>query len=164
MVPYSTLNELANVDAIVRLTSRYLRMMDTQCLDDLLDLYTDDAVLDANDGEFVAQGKQELRQVYAGLMNGNWSTSHIVGPPDVLSLEPASAQVMWKLEYWSHFFDQAIERRGRAYYCIDYQNSAAPTGWRISAVKYRLLFETVTPLRGENELTVNKAFMHTSSL
>jgi hypothetical protein len=158
MVPYSTHDELANVDAIVRLTSRYLRMLDTQRLDGMLELFVDDAVLDANEGEFVAKGKQELGRVYGGLMNGSWSASHIVGPPDVISLEPDVAEVMWKLEYWSHFLDLGIERRGTAFYNMEYRTT--PAGWRISAVRYRLLFETVSPLRSEDELTVNRAFMH----
>jgi hypothetical protein len=56
-------------------------------------------------------GRQDLRQRFARSMNGKWSTSHMVACPDVISLEPEAARVMWKMEYWSQ-----AERRGTVVY------------------------------------------------
>jgi len=49
-----TSEELADIDAIARLTARYVRLLDTQQLDDLLDLFTDDVVNNVNEGELVS--------------------------------------------------------------------------------------------------------------
>jgi uncharacterized protein (TIGR02246 family) len=157
LIPYTTFEELADVDAIARLTARYARLLDMQDLDGLIDLFTEDGIYNANEGELLVSGREELRQLFGGLMNGKWSTSHMVACPDVISLEPEAARVMWKMEYWSHFLELGVERRGTVVYDNEYSKTQG--GWRIKAMTYQFLFETVTPLRPEPDLKVNPKFL-----
>jgi len=157
LIPFAASQELADVDAIARLTARYARLLDMQELDELMDLFTEDAVYIANEDELVINGRHDLRQLFARLMNGKWSTSHMVACPDVISLDAETARVMWKMEYWSHFLDLEVERRGTVVY--DNRYARTQGGWRIQAMTYQYLFETVTPLRPEQQLKINPKFL-----
>jgi ketosteroid isomerase-like protein len=69
---------LADVEALRRLTHEYSRAVDSARLDDIVDLFTDDAEWDTSDfGMEVVRGKAGVREFFAGLIRNTRHRSHL---------------------------------------------------------------------------------------
>ncbi len=134
---------LSDIEAIRQLRYKYWRCIHKNLWTDLIDCYTDDAVVDFGYG-LQLEGKTALEDFYKGSMS---STFTLVDPqghnPEIEMLSPTTARGFWQLDNTMVETQTSKAVRVGASYDEEYVNRNGE--WRISVQKvnhiYRQLVE-----------------------
>ena len=137
------LQRLLDVEAIKQLKARYFRFLDTKDWDGLAEVFTADAVMDA-DG-FVEHGRAEILAFLPKVLDGVVTTHH-GHMPEIAITGPDTATGIWAMFDYLTFPGEPPPTglRGYGHYHEEYVRE--PEGWRIRRLTLTRL--RVDPLEG----------------
>lgn len=138
--------ELAEIEEIKRLKSRYFSLMDTKRWDEWAEVFTDDAVMDVSDGtgqELVWRGRDQIVANVRGAIDSA-RTVHHGHMPDLRLTGAGSASGLWAMEDIVEHEgpDGSIAVHGYGHYHETYRK----TGGRWQIASLRLTRLRVDPL------------------
>ncbi len=143
------LEELSDIEAIVRLKHAYFRLLDTKRFEELGDLLTEDATSAFESGKLSHEGRQAI-VAFLGQALGRPDivTVHHGHHPEIDVTSAGTATGTWYLEDRVIVHDQNFELHGTALYRDEYRKENGR--WRISHTGYERIFEE--QLRRGNEV------------
>lgn len=121
------LGTAADVEAVRRLTHEYSRAVDSSRLEDIVDLFVDDAEWDTSDfGMEVVRGTAAIREFFAGLIHNTQHRNHLALNHRI----NVDGDIAWATVYLHAVVVMADGRRDESvgYYTDDYIRT--PHGWK----------------------------------
>jgi hypothetical protein len=136
-------SELVEVEAIRQLKYRYLRLLDQNRVEEMGDLFTDDATAAYSDGKWTFKGRAEILEFLGRRRRVSLHTAH---HPEITLADENTAIGTWALED-VQFYEDGTMLHGAAYYHDIYLKVEGR--WRIHSTGYERSFELRGPIPGK---------------
>ena len=127
--------ELGDLEAIRQLKYRYLRLLDQNRIEEMVDLFTEDATAAYSDGKWTLNGRAEILAFLGRRRRVSLHTAH---HPEISLAGPDTALGTWALEDLQ-YYDDGTMLHGAAYYHDVYVR--VDGRWRIKSTGYERSFE-----------------------
>lgn len=128
------MNELAEIEAIKRLKSKYLRCIDTKAWDELVQCFTEDATTSYRGGMFSFQGVDAIMQFLTETLGPSAITTHHAHSPEIDFINDNTATGIWRFEDYVIIPEMNISMKGAAIYRDEYVKVNGE--WRIKHTGY----------------------------
>lgn len=144
-----TPEDLVEIEAIKRLKYRYLRCLDQKLWDDLVDVFTPDAIAAYSGGKYTYEGRDAILAFLRDAMGAEtFHSSHRCHHPEIDLTGPTTATGVWALDDVVVMTDWDLTVRGAAFYSDEYVKT--DDGWKIARTGYKRTYEEIQP-RGNVE-------------
>jgi len=155
---------LEDYELIRQLKYRYCRCIDTANLDELRDLFTEDAGVCYVGGSyrFEVQGRDKILEAIGYAFHAEAIAFHHVNHPEIALTSPTEATGIWYLKDWFCDLRNKIVTDGSALYRDRYVKIGGE--WKISFASYERIFEIVTPFAEPPNITAHWLAKHGSKL
>lgn len=141
----TTLQELAEIEAIKRLKYAYLRCLDQKRWDEIGELFLPDATVTYSGGKYHYEGRERIVEFLRTNMGSpSFHSSHRVHHPEIELVSPTRATGVWAMEDTNLDPDLDFHLVGAGFYEDVYDRSQGR--WLIAHTGYRRTFELVAPL------------------
>ncbi len=155
---------LEDYELIRQLKYRYCRCIDTAHLDELRELFTEDAGVCYVGGSyrFEAQGRDKILEAIGYAFHSEAIAFHHVNHPEITLSSPTEATGVWYLKDWFCDLRNKIVTDGSALYRDRYVKIGGE--WKIAFASYERIFEIVTPFTEPPNITAHWLARHGSKL
>jgi SnoaL-like domain len=141
-----TAMDLVALEEIRQLKYRYLRCVDLKRWDEIVEVFTADAVADygthAVSRPLSLHGRDEIVGYLRDNLGPQIITVHRCGQPEI-AIDGDEATGTWSFEDTVIAMEHRVWIKGAAFYEDEYQRGA-DSRWRISRTGYRRIYETLT--------------------
>lgn len=146
---------LEDYELIRQLKYRYCRCIDTANVEELRDLFTEDASICYVGGSyrFEAQGRDKILEAIGYAFHSEAVALHHVNHPEITLSSPTEASAVWYLKDWFCDLRNKIYTDGSALYRDRYVKIDGV--WKIKFASYERIFEIVTPFTEAPNLTAH---------
>ena len=151
---------LDDFELIRQLKYRYCRCIDTANLDELRELFTEDASVCYVGGSyrFEAQGRDKILEAIGYAFHAEAIAFHHVNHPELALTSPTEATGVWYLKDWFCDLRNKIVTDGSALYRDRYVKRDGQ--WKIHYASYERIFEIVTPFTEPPHITAHWLARH----
>lgn len=155
---------LEDIEDIRQLKYRYCRCIDTANIDELRELFTEDASVLYIGGSyrFEAQGRDKILEAIAYGFHAEAAARHNVHHPEIEIISETEARGTWYLSDIFYDMRNRIITDGTALYKDQYVKTGA--GWRIKRADYSRIYEIVTPMEETPNFTARYLADHGKQL
>lgn len=137
-----TLDDLIDLEAIKRLKYAYLRCLDQKLWDEMVDLFTEDAVAAYSGGKYRFEGRDEIIDFLRRSMGADtFHSSHRVHHPEIDLHGDGTADAVWAMDDVVVMTDWNLTVRGAAFYEDRYRKDDGR--WRITSTGYKRTYEEI---------------------
>ncbi len=151
---------LEELELIRRLKYRYCRCIDTANIQELADLFTEDASVCYVGGSyrFEAQGREQILDALSTAFHSEAIALHHVNHPEIDVLSATEATGVWYLKDWFCDLRHKIITDGSALYRDRYVKQDGR--WLIQHAAYERIYEIVTPFEEPPNITAHWLARH----
>ncbi|HKY93096.1 MAG TPA: nuclear transport factor 2 family protein [Nevskiaceae bacterium] len=151
---------LEDYELIRQLKYRYCRCIDTANLDELRELFTEDAGVCYVGGSyrFEAQGRDKIIEAIGHAFHAEAIAVHHVNHPEIQLTSPTEATGVWYLKDWFCDLRHKIYTDGAALYRDRYVKRDGR--WLIQYASYERTYEIVTPFTEAPNITAHWLAKH----
>jgi len=151
---------LEDLELIKRLKYAYCRCIDTANLEELKDLFTEDASVRYVGGSYVfeAQGRDRILEAISYAFHAEAIAVHHVNHPEIDFVSPTEATGVWYLKDWFCDLRNKIYTDGSSFYRDTYVKQNGQ--WKIKRATYERVFEIVTPFDTPPNITAHYLAQH----
>ncbi len=140
-----TPEDLVEIELIKRCKYKYLRLLDTQRIDELREVMTEDCTASYGNGQYSFDCLEDILAFLAETIGQpSFAPSHSCHQPEIDLTGDDTATGIWKLEDHVLVREHGVEVIGAAFYEDRYVKT--DDGWKICHTGYRRLFEEFRPL------------------
>lgn len=151
---------LEDIELIRRLKYRYCRCIDTANIEELRELFTEDAAVCYVGGSyrFEAQGRETILEALSYAFHAEAIALHHVNHPEIDLISPTEASGVWYLKDWFLDLRRKIITDGSALYRDRYLKRDGR--WQIHYASYERIYEIVTPVTETPNITAHWLARH----
>jgi hypothetical protein len=160
----ANLQRLLDLEEIRRLKYRYCRCIDMANVDELRELFTEDASVCYVGGSyrFEAQGRDKIIEAIGYAFHAEAIATHNVNHPEIDFTSPTEATGLWYLRDWFLNLRHKIITDGAALYRDRYVKRAGR--WLIQHASYERIYEIVSPVTEVPNITAHYLAKHGKTL
>jgi hypothetical protein len=149
-----------DLEAIKRVKYRYCRCIDTANIDELREVFTEDASVRYVGGSYLweAQGRDKILEGIAYSFHSEAIAFHHVNHPEIDLVTPTEATGIWYLKDWFLDLKNNIITDGTSLYRDRYVKRDGQ--WLIQYASYERIFEIVTPVTEKPNITAHWLAKH----
>jgi hypothetical protein len=150
-----SLQQLEDLEQIRRLKYAYCRCIDTANIDELKELFTEDASVCYVGGSyrFETEGRDKILEALRYAFHAEAIAMHHVNHPEIDLLSATEATGVWYLKDWFLDLKHKIITDGTALYRDTYVKQSGK--WLIKRATYERIFEIVTPVTEMPNITAH---------
>ena len=155
---------LEDIERIKQLKYRYCRCIDMANLEELKELFTEDASVRYEGGSYLfeAQGRDKIIESLGYAFHAEAIAMHHVNHPEIEVTSPTEATGTWYLKDWFLDLRNKIITDGSALYRDTYVKQDGQ--WKIKRATYSRIFEIVTPVTETPNITAHYLAKHGKTL
>lgn len=155
---------LEDIERIKQLKYRYCRCIDMANLEELKELFTEDASVRYEGGSYLfeAQGRDKIIEAIGYAFHAEAIAMHHVNHPEIEVTSPTEATGTWYLKDWFLDLRNRIITDGSALYRDTYLKQDGQ--WKIKRATYSRIFEIVTPVTETPNITAHYLAKHGKTL
>jgi hypothetical protein len=159
-----SLQQLEDIEHIRQLKYRYCRCIDTANIEELRELFTEDAGVCYVGGSyrFEVQGRDRILEAISGAFHAEAIAFHHVNHPEIAIVSATEATGTWYLKDWFLDLRHKIITDGSALYKDRYVKRDGR--WLIQFASYERIFEIVTPVTERPNITAHWLATHGKKL
>lgn len=159
-----TLQQLADLEAIKRLKYAYCRCVDTANIEELKDLFTEDASVRYEGGSytFETEGRDKILDGIRYAFHAEAIAQHHVNHPEIDFVSDTEAKGTWYLKDWFLDLNRKVITDGTAFYRDIYVKQDGR--WKIKRATYSRVYEIVTAFTDTPNITAHYLAKHGQKL
>ena len=151
---------LEDIELIRQLKYRYCRSIDTANIEELKEVFTEDASVCYVGGSyrFEVEGRDKILEALTYAFHSEAIALHHVNHPEITVTSPTEATGIWYLKDWFMDLKHKIITDGSALYRDTYVKQNGK--WLIKRATYSRIFEIVTPVTETPNITAHYLAQH----
>ena len=151
---------LEDIELIRQLKYRYCRCIDTANIEELKEVFTEDASVSYVGGSyrFEVEGRDKILEALTYAFHSEAIAFHHVNHPEITVTSPTEATGIWYLKDWFLDLKHKIITDGSALYRDTYVKQNGK--WLIKRATYSRIFEIVTPVTETTNITAHYLAQH----
>ena len=155
-----TPQDLVEIELIKRVKYAYFRCLDLKQLDEIGELFTDDATCAYSAGAYAYDGRDAIVGFFRTAMGREtFLSSHKAHHPEIELTGPDTATGVWALEDTVIDLQWELDIRGAAFYEDDYVK--VDGAWKIQRTAYKRVFEEISSRAGRPGLQLTASWWGT---